>query len=451
MMALFVVDYGYCAGSHHYSSACSLAAAASRRGVAFQLLAPSASDLAHSLEPAASFVLSHQLYDHPLAERRGLRGFWSEFSARRAAVRRDLHRHLDGRITSGDTVLLATPMAPEFAGFADWHAALPAASRPAVAAHFLLPLGYGLAPDLAWQEDFALLAYREAFGRLRASCGSRSLYLAHPPALAARLAAFEPKIEVCPSPFALPPAAPAPQNELSIAFLGRGKATKGIDLGFAAFDWLQAEEAPFRWIFQTAPLELAPARLRALRAPNVTHVGDFATPSGYAELLRSASIAVLPYDPVAYPADKGSGILCEALAMGIPVICSKAEFLVDQLARLGRPELVFRPYTGAALAAKIIEVAADYPRYREAFAAQASASGGRFAPEHLLDRLRTAAVGPAGDSERAAALRRAADGAPAAAGSGASLLSLLGLRLRALSSRPASRRKSAEAPGRAGT
>ena len=449
-MAIFIVDYGYCAGSHHHSSACSLWAAAARRGVPFQLLAPSASDLARSLEPPASFVLSHRLYDHPLGERRGLRGFWSEFSARRAAVRRDLRRHLDGRIASGDTVLLNTPMAPEFAGFADWHEALPAASRPAAAAHFLLPLGYGLAPDLAWQEDFALVAYREAFGRLSASCGSRSLYLAHPPALAARLAAFEPRIAVCPSPFALPPAAPASPAELSIAFLGRGKAEKGIDMAFAAFDRLQAARAPFRWIFQTAPLELAPERLSALRAPNVTHAGDFATPSGYAELLRSASIAVLPYDPRAYKTDQGSGILCEALAMGIPVICSAAEYFVEQLARLGFPELVFRPYTGEALAAKIVEIAAAYPRYREAFAAQAGASEGRFAPEHLLDRLRMAALGTSSDTERAAGMHRAANGAPAAAGPGASFLSLLGLRLRALSSRPASRRKSAGAAGGAG-
>lgn len=449
-MALFVVDYGYCAGSHHHSSACSLAAAASREGVPFQLLAPSASDLAHSREPPASFVLSHRLYDHPLGERRGLRGFWSGFSARRSAVRRDLDRHLAGRIASGDTVLLTTPMAPEFAGFADWHAAQPAASRPAAAAHFLLPLGYELAPNLAWQEDFALLAYREAFGRLGANCGGRSLYLAHPPALAERLAAFEPRIEVYPSPFALPPAAPASPNELSIAFLGRGKETKGIDLAFAAFDRLQAAGAPLRWIFQTAPLELAPERLRALRAPNVTHAGDFATPSGYAELLRTASIAVLPYDPVAYPADQGSGILCEALAMGIPVICSEAEYLAEQLARLGCPELVFRPYTGAALAAKIVEVAADYPRYREAFAAHAGAAEGRFAPDHLLDRLRMAALGSASEAGRAAVLHRGANGASSAAGPGASFLSLLGLRLRALSGRPGARRTGDRAAGGAG-
>ena len=446
-MAIFIVDYGYCAGSHHHSGACSLAAAASRRSVALQLLAPSASDLARSSEPPASFVLSHRIYDRPLGERRGLRAFWSEFSARRVGVRRDLHRHLDGRIARGDTVLLTTPMAPEFAGFADWHQALPAARRPAAAAHFLLPLGYELAPGLAWQEEFALLAYREAFARLGASCSGRSLFLAHPPALAARLAAVEPTIEVCPSPIALPPAVSAPPQALSIAFLGRGKAAKGIDLGFAAFDRLQAERAPFHWIFQTAPLPLTPERLRALDAPNVTHVREFATPSGYAELLRSASIAVLPYDPAAYPADQGSGILCEALAMGIPVIGSEAQYLVDQLTRLGCPELVFRPYTGAALAAKIVEIAAVYPRYRDAFAAQAGAAEGNFDPEHLIDRLRMAALGPAGDRE--AGLHRAGNGALAATGSGASFLSLVGLRLRALTSRQGARRKGAGAAGRA--
>jgi glycosyltransferase involved in cell wall biosynthesis len=346
-------------------------------------------------------------------------------------------------VAAADTVLLATPMAPEFAGFADWHAALPAERRPAAAVHFLLPLGYELAADLAWQEDFALLAHGEAFARLRASAGARSLYLAHPAPLAERLAAFDPRIAVFPSPSALPEPAPAVADVPTVAFLGRGKAVKGIDLAFAAFDRLQAEGARLRWIFQTAPLALDARRRAALAAPNVRHLGEFATQAEYLELLRASSIVVLPYRPDAYGSDQGSGVLSEALAMGIPAVCSEAAFAATQLARLGCPELVFRPYSAEALAAKIAEVARDYPRYRARFAAAAGAAA--LSPARLVERL----CGVARAAPEPAGAQPAAGGRANGAARGASLLSLLDIRLRALAGGAASRRKApgAAAPG----
>jgi glycosyltransferase involved in cell wall biosynthesis len=446
-MALFVVDYGFCAGSHHYSSACSLSLAAARRRLPFQLFVPRESDPAPAAAPPAARVLSYRLYDNPLAERRSLPSFWSAFCARRGAVRRDLHRQLGRRAGKGDIVLLATPMAPEFAGFADWLASLPAERRPAAAAHFLLPLGYELAADRPWQEEFALLAYREAFARLRASAGDRSLCLAHPRALARRLAEFDRGIEVCPSPFALAAGAHRPPGDarLCIGVLGRGKVSKGIELAFDAFDRLQAAGAAFRWIFQTAPLELAPERRAALDAPNVTHERGFATHARYAELLRAVSIVLLPYDPAAYQTDQGSGILCETRALGIPAVCSETPHFVEQLGQLGCPELVFRPHSGEALAATIMAAAAEYPRYRRRFAAHAEASAVGATPEWLLDRLEAlaGAPAPAGLSEAArigkAALASALPDDPRNAAS-ASFLSLLNLRVRALAPRRGARR-----------
>ena len=58
----------------------------------------------------------------------------------------------------------------------------------------------------------------------------------------------------------------------------------------------------------------------------------------------------------------------EALACGIPVICSETDFFVDELNQLGLPELVFRPYTPEALASKIRQIAIAHPKYRKLFA-----------------------------------------------------------------------------------
>ena len=60
----------------------------------------------------------------------------------------------------------------------------------------------------------------------------------------------------------------------------------------------------------------------------------------------------------------------EALACGIPVICSETDFFVEQLDKLGCQELVFRPYTPEALASKICHVASTYPKYRRVFVEQ---------------------------------------------------------------------------------
>jgi glycosyltransferase involved in cell wall biosynthesis len=426
-MAVFVVDYGFCAGSHHYSSACSLQSAAEEAGVPFHVLAPASGGLAEHGSFPAWYVLSHRHYEQRLAERRGLRSFWTRFSARRAAVSADLERQLARRLEPRDAVLLTTPMAAEFAGFADWHAALPVGRRPRVAVHFLLPLGYDLAPDLPWQEQFAQVALDEAFARLGASSGGRALYLAHPRSLAERLAAAGAEVEVWPSPFALPrtAAVQGPAREHTVAVLGRGKPAKGIALAFEAFDRLQAARTPLRWIFQTAPLELSAARMAALAAPNVTHVADHCSLARYGELLRSASIIVLPYDPRAYADDQGSGVLCEALAMGIPVVCSGTGAFAEELEALGCPELIFRPYTADALVGRLLAVLSDYARYRSLFAERAPGFEAMAAPRRLFERLAAAPQCERDERppERARPRRQATRTA--------SLLSLLELRLRA--------------------
>jgi glycosyltransferase involved in cell wall biosynthesis len=361
-----VIDFGLeVPRGHHYSGACVLNAAATRMGMELLVLVP------QPLAPLGDLkilpVLSYGLYDDPLSEKKTVEEFERTLSDRRAAATRDLKSYLSDRIGPDDVAMLNTPMAPEVAGFADWYESLSDARRPPAVIHFVLPMQYYLAAELIWQAKVVAELYSECLHRLKSLSKGRCLFLCNDRNLAKQFSNFNVEVKFHPIPIDLLPREPIPARPLRIGLLGTVRPEKGLLLGLETFRQLQKHEDRFSWVIQTSPANLDKDVLDMLCAPNVEHIDYLPTNDQYMGLLRKLSVVLLPYDPVRYTNGQSSNIFCEALASGIPVICSETEFFVNELAAIGCSELIFRPYTAEALAHTIRKMAPDYSRYANLF------------------------------------------------------------------------------------
>src|SRR5262245_38435675 len=367
---IYLIDYGLeSVGGHHYSSASVLHYTARKMGAKLIALVPRNSfppkigSNSEALEILS--VLSHKQYDTPLAINNSGDDFFRAFNTRRMAVQRDLTSWLSDLIFPEDVVLLSTPLTPELAGFTDWFESLSICQRPAVAVLFVLPVEFELELNVAWQRSFAKEVYSDGISRLRARSGGRYFLACHDIRLAQRLSDFNHSLDVHPVPTEVltKDLRDDPSKEFVIGVLGQARREKGINLAIATVNLLQ--ESAYKWVIQTAPIKFGDDSFPCKK--NIKRVAHLPSNEEYRNILRSLSLILLPYDPVSYGNFRSSNMFFEALACGIPVICSETEFFVEQLDKLGCKELVFRPYTPEALASKICHVASTYPKYRRVF------------------------------------------------------------------------------------
>jgi glycosyltransferase involved in cell wall biosynthesis len=312
-------------------------------------------------------VLSYGLYDDPLSGKKTVEEFERTLSDRRAAATRDLRSYLSDRIGPDDVAMLNTPMVPEVAGFVDWYESLSDARRPPAVIHFVLPMKYYLAAELIWQAKLVAELYSECLHRLRILSRGRYLFLCNDRNLANQLSNFNLDVKVHPIPTHVLPRDPIPAGPLRMGLLGTVRPEKGLQLGLETFRQIQKDENRFNWVIQTSPASFDNDVLDMLSASNVEHIDYLPTNDQYIALLRSLSLVLLPYDPARYANGQSSNIFYEALASGIPVICSETEFFVHELCAIGCSELIFRPYTAEALAQKIRKTARDYSQYASTF------------------------------------------------------------------------------------
>jgi glycosyltransferase involved in cell wall biosynthesis len=141
----------------------------------------------------------------------------------------------------------------------------------------------------------------------------------------------------CADRTALPPGA-------RVVMLGDARTEKGFAVLAEAIERLRAEgRVPETEFFIQANIEspvyaeLRPARerLRALRG--VTLLERALSDREYQSVLESADLVVLPYDRGVYRS-RTSGPFSEALATGIPVVCTEDTWMSDQLVRFGAGE-----------------------------------------------------------------------------------------------------------------
>lgn len=136
------------------------------------------------------------------------------------------------------------------------------------------------------------------------------------------------------------PSAPA-----RLVMLGDARTEKGFAILAQAIELLRSQQrvSGVEFVVQAntqSPVYagLIPVRERLRAVPGVT-VLDRALPADeYDALLASADLVLLPYDRGVYRS-RSSGPFAEALAAGIPVVCTADTWMSDQLERYGAGEL----------------------------------------------------------------------------------------------------------------
>ena len=362
-------------GVHCYAMARAAAAAAARLDMTLHIYAPRSAARKRLDLPGLRPVLARSVYQTDFAAFREPTAFEQELRTRRDTFRQDLHASLDGATSRADVVVPVTPMAPELAGFADWLESLAPQFRPRLGAYCVLPIAYGLATDAAWQRERMTALYRESLHRLMSLTDGAFLLACESQQVLRDLSPFAPNALLQPHIFEIPS---APQSVvqrnadyvLVIGSLYRSRTDKGIGLVLEMLRSTAAHQSPFDWVVQVAPMfRQSP---RGCDSKNIRFLLEVPDHESYWNWLTGASLILLPYDPAAYGDGRGSGIFEEALAAGVPMICSTAPFFVEKLTALGYPELIFEPYTASALLRKTIEVMGAIGRYRAAFAETAT-------------------------------------------------------------------------------
>jgi len=125
------------------------------------------------------------------------------------------------------------------------------------------------------------------------------------------------------------------------------------------------------------------ARLKALRYPPLTLIGDAPSPEAYAASFPG-SICLQPYSRTEFR-DRVSGVTLDALAHACPVIATQGTWTADLIGPFGAGVAVAEP-DAESLYAAINAVRADYARY-QAGALSAGHARDRDSWRPLLDRL----------------------------------------------------------------
>ena len=378
-MTLFWIGCGLTSiGMHCHAMALAIQAAAARKRIPLEILAPRTVNARTAAALDLRLVLARSVYETNPGGSARRNDFETDVAGRRNALHKDLTRVLAHRPTSGDIVVLTTPLAPELAALADWYERLPAGNRPTLAAYCVLPIGHGIADDGSWQRAAVSSLYRDALQRLFALTEGRFQLFCENRQVLDDLSPLVPNAHLHPHIFERPPQTqprgrPGIPYALVIGSVWASRRDKGTDLVLEMLRTDAARRTPFDWIVQVAPLHRR--RPDGCDGDNMHFILNVPDHAEYWNYLAGASLVLLPYDPVAYGDGRGSGVFEEAKALGTPVLCSGAPFFVDGLSQLGAESLIFRPYSAAALFDKAVEVMATIDRHRDRFQECAQRAG----------------------------------------------------------------------------
>ena len=294
--------------------------------------------------PPAWAVRSRRLLD--LLEKLSRRRFFSDLGRGRPPA----------RLTAGD-VIFAQMLAPRhLAGWLHWLGGLPPDRAPALTVH----LGYD---PSRFADDAGIKA---GFQRVeKAGLGSKVHLISDSEPLAAPYENFlHRKVKVL--PHVVPPGIAVRKNRtagspVSFCYLGNPRREKGFVEIAAAVQQLSG--AGMRFVLQVVSPDAAcaesVARLKSAAWPNVELIEGLLTRDDYLARLEGADVMVVPYHLDKH-GDRTSGIFCEALVAGKPVITTENSWMSLETAASGVGWLV-PERNAAALAAVITRAVREYP------------------------------------------------------------------------------------------
>jgi glycosyltransferase involved in cell wall biosynthesis len=129
-----------------------------------------------------------------------------------------------------------------------------------------------------------------------------------------------------------------PGNPPCFACLGSAREDKGFPEVLAAIDSLSASTQPInaRFALQSSNPDhrsaVALTEFRSAPKKHVSLVEHALSEEAYLQLLRDADVLLLPYRPETYR-ERTSGVFCEALSAGKPVIVSEGSLMARQVSR----------------------------------------------------------------------------------------------------------------------
>ncbi|MBP0465349.1 hypothetical protein J5Y09_15595 [Roseomonas sp. PWR1] len=296
-----------------------------------------------------------------------------------------------------DAVLAPTVTETHLAGLLGWMKGFEPASAPLFVVHLMFPSGVALdaAGVLQVEDPIAALAYRLA-GRVAEAPGPPVHLFASGRQHAVEFSTlFGRPVPAHPLPILPdPPEAVATSGDRVLLFAGDARADKGIALLPPLVDLL----APARpgWTFAAhvnsaaawgeAAAAATELRSRAALHPNLALAEGRLQPEAYTALLAGARIALLPYDPQRYRR-KSSGVLWEAVCLGLPVVVPEGTWLENEARHWGAGHVAYAAQDPAAIAAALGGAIAERDALAQASAGAALRYRAANGAAALLDQI----------------------------------------------------------------
>lgn len=263
-----------------------------------------------------------------------------------------------GEFRPGDCVLVPTTTENHLAGFLGWMKGFDPSEAPLFVVHLMFPSGVAVdaAGRSSVEDPLRALFYRLA-DRVGQEGGPPVHLFASGGQHAAEFSALLGRA-IAPHPLPIRPepgAAAAPQRAL--LFAGDARIDKGVALLPALLPRLAAANPDWRfaahvnaaqaWGEARAAAEALPG-LRA-GAPNIEVTSGRLAATAYLDLLRGARIALFPYDPALYRR-KSSGVLWEAISLGLPVVVPAGTWLENEARHWGAGHVAYPAHSADAIA-----------------------------------------------------------------------------------------------------
>jgi glycosyltransferase involved in cell wall biosynthesis len=401
-MEVIFLDNGLISqGEHSYTLAAKLAGALSRRNLRYRMFGVQSLDRSITEELGASPHFKRSLYDgedFSRAEQK-LRSLTAIFRGRRASgpirserktwatlnasFEEDLGS-LPSCVWNSDNLVVVPAISQnQILGLIRYLLRQPEERLPRVVCQFMFPPHWTPWGQVGRRgEEY----YRDAF-RLADPLLDRFLFFTvENKAMQALLKRdFGIRAEILPIPFDGSPRTENRDGTVRLGFFGYSKCDKGFHLLPKAIALCQHQRLAVEFLIQIQhsgweqQTVAAEHDLRALK--NVRLAEGVLTGSDYAAWMSQTDVTLLPYDPIAFGAARGSGIFTESVAAGRPVIASKGTFAGASVENNDAEGEVFAPYTSEELAAAIARL---IPRLLDS-RVRAARRAETFARDHSAD------------------------------------------------------------------
>jgi glycosyltransferase involved in cell wall biosynthesis len=371
-MTLYILDPNLAhERGHHLDWNMSVARAARQSGENVVIFAHKDFRVAGSDGIAIQRWFTRSCYD--VRDRDPITGAFEDFRFFNDQLGDDLARLPRHRFKSRDAVWMPTLNEKHLMGFIDWIKGFDVARAPLFVVHLMFPSGLSVnAGDATVRivDPMQALFYGLAFKRATEP-GPGVLFFAGGRQLALEFSALsglpiEPHpIPLCPPPRAVARARTSPRTVL--LYSGDLKSDKGFALVPDVADRLCASFPAWNFLVHVNPdsgwgkiLESLPALGRvAEQRPNLTLRTGRLDREAYEALLRSADCLVSTYDPVVY-ARKTSGVMWEAISLGIPALVPRDTWLQREAALWAAGHVAYAKHEADAICAGFTELAANF-------------------------------------------------------------------------------------------